>query len=433
MSNGWTDQKGRSLINFLVNCPRGTMFMKFFDAFAYIKDARLLCDLLDVFSQEVRPQHVVQVITDNATNYVVAGKMLMERHPNLFWTLYVAHCIDLMLEDIGKILFVKDIVETSKSITKFIYNHAYVLHLMRTFTNNELVCPVITSFATSVISLQSILNSMWDVKRMFLSEEWRALLYSRKPKGEATCKLVSYKESLWAGVQEVRSITKPLVKVLRLIDEDKLVMSYLYEAMDMAKESIRSYYDDKGDEGFEKQQILWEVIDERWNNTFHRLIHATGIYLNPTFSYSCGFLFDVEVMDGFFTCFQRMVPSPAERAEFSKKWRYTGWRVAHLALTWLLWIGRLKCQMHGEEAVVAEYTISKGLPFECSTKHVGPLYRLESQRLNNMIYICYNFRLWVRQLERTPDVEALSLDRIDTLLHGELRPRGLLWSRPVIG
>ena len=29
-----------------------------------------------------------------------------------------------------------------------------------------------------------------------------------------------------------------------------------------------------------------------------------------------------------------------------KKWRrYTGWQVAHLALTWLLWIGRLKCQV----------------------------------------------------------------------------------------
>jgi hypothetical protein len=61
------------------------------------------------------------------------------------------------------------------------------------------------------------------------------------------------------------------------------------------------------------------VIDERWNNTLHRLIHAAGIYLNPTFSYSCGFRFDVEVMDGFLTCVQRMVPSQQERAEISKE------------------------------------------------------------------------------------------------------------------
>lgn len=112
MLDGWTDQKGRSLIKFLVNCPMGTMFMKSVDASAHIKDAQLLCDLLDVFILEVGPKHVVQVIMDNAANYVVVGKMLMERHFILFWTLCAAHCIDLMLENIGKIHFFKDIVDS---------------------------------------------------------------------------------------------------------------------------------------------------------------------------------------------------------------------------------------------------------------------------------------------------------------------------------
>eukprot|EP00253_Pinus_taeda_P001982 PITA_01982 len=201
MSDGWPDQKGRTLINFLVSCPKGTMFIKFVDASNQIKDARTLCDLLDAFILEVGEQHVVQVITDNAANYVVVGRMLMDRHPTLFWTPCAAHCIDLMLEDIGKIPFVKDIVDSSKSITKIIYNHTFVLSLMRKFTKNkELVCPAITRFATSFISLQSLLNSMWDVKRMFLSEEWRALTMSRKPEGEAVFRLVSYQEDFWVGV-----------------------------------------------------------------------------------------------------------------------------------------------------------------------------------------------------------------------------------------
>eukprot|EP00253_Pinus_taeda_P024407 PITA_24407 len=193
MSDGWTDQKGRTLINFLVSCPKGTMFMKSIDASSHIKDAKTLCDLLDVFILEVGAEHVVQVITDNAANYVATGRMLMDKHPTLFWTPCAAPCIDLMLEDIGKIPFVKDIVDSSKSIIKFIYNHTSVLSLMRRFTKNkELVHPAITRFATNFISLQSLLNSMWDVKRMFLSEEWRALTMSHKPEGEAICGLVSY-------------------------------------------------------------------------------------------------------------------------------------------------------------------------------------------------------------------------------------------------
>jgi len=45
-------------------------------------------------------------------------------------------------------------------------------------------------------------------------------------------------------------------------------------------------------------------------NALHHLIHVARIYLNPTFSYTHGFIFDVEVMDGFLTCVQRMVPNP---------------------------------------------------------------------------------------------------------------------------
>ena len=55
MSDGWTDRKGRTLLNFLVHCPRGTFFLKSVDAFAHVKDVALLCDLLDGFIQEVGP------------------------------------------------------------------------------------------------------------------------------------------------------------------------------------------------------------------------------------------------------------------------------------------------------------------------------------------------------------------------------------------
>jgi hypothetical protein len=320
MSDGWTDGKGRTLLNFLVHCPRGTMFLKSVDASAHVKDATLLCDLLDGFIQEVGPQHVVQVITDNAANYVVAGRMLMSRYPTLFWTPCVAHCLDLMLEDMGKLDWIKETIDSARSITKFIYNHAFVLSMMRQFTGDkELVRPAITRFATSFISLRSLLNSRWELQTMFLSPEWRALSFSSKPEGQAIMRLVAYQESFWDAVNEVCTISEPLVKVLRLVDGDKPTMGYLYEAMDRAKESIRAYYVDKGDQGHERKEMIWMVIDDRWNHTLHRPIHAAGLYLNPAFSYSYGFRFDSEVMSGFFECVQRMVPSAADRLELSQQ------------------------------------------------------------------------------------------------------------------
>ena len=91
---------------------------------------------------------------------------------------------------------------------------------------------------------------------MFVSHEWDDLSLSRKLEGEAICRLVSYQESFWVGMEEVVSIREPLVKVLRLVDGDKPIMDYLYEAMDRAKESIYAYYEDKGDEGFEKRLLI---------------------------------------------------------------------------------------------------------------------------------------------------------------------------------
>jgi len=77
-------QDNKTLLNFLVHCPKGTLFIKSMNASAHIKDASLVCELLDGFVWEIGVQNVMQVITDNATNYAVVCKMLMERNHTLF-------------------------------------------------------------------------------------------------------------------------------------------------------------------------------------------------------------------------------------------------------------------------------------------------------------------------------------------------------------
>jgi len=36
-----------------------------------------------------REENVVQVIIDNGSNYVLAGKLLEEKRPHLYWTLFL--------------------------------------------------------------------------------------------------------------------------------------------------------------------------------------------------------------------------------------------------------------------------------------------------------------------------------------------------------
>ena len=97
------DGKSRTILNFLIACPKETMFLRSVDASDQEKDAQPLFRLLDEVIEEVGAQNVVQIIADNASNYVVAGRMLEEKHPTIWWNACAAHCLDLMLEDIGKI------------------------------------------------------------------------------------------------------------------------------------------------------------------------------------------------------------------------------------------------------------------------------------------------------------------------------------------
>ena len=51
--------------------------------------------------QEIGEENVVQVVTDSASAYVSAGEKLMEKRRKICWNPCAAHCIDLMLHDIG--------------------------------------------------------------------------------------------------------------------------------------------------------------------------------------------------------------------------------------------------------------------------------------------------------------------------------------------
>lgn len=74
MADGWTDKKQRTLINFLVNSPKGTFFLESVDASDYAKTGEKMFELLDRVVERVGEANVIQVVTDSASNNVLAGK-----------------------------------------------------------------------------------------------------------------------------------------------------------------------------------------------------------------------------------------------------------------------------------------------------------------------------------------------------------------------
>ncbi|CAH1412850.1 unnamed protein product [Lactuca virosa] len=243
LSDGWRDSVvQKDIINFMVNSPKGSVFVKSFDVSDVSKDADLLFHVLDKMVEEVGEKNVVQVVTDNALAYVKAGKLLEAKREHLYWTPCAAHCLDLMLEDIGK------------KVPKFT-------------KERNLHRQVVTTFATSFITLAQVHRQRHHLNTMLISTEWEKAKWSSKNQIAKKVKTYFMQDSFWRNVLYALKLTDPLVKVLRLVDGEKYrAMGYIYEAMDRVKEAIRDSFSNADD-----YKTAFQIIDQMWECQLHKL------------------------------------------------------------------------------------------------------------------------------------------------------------------
>ena len=152
MFNGWMDKKRHSICNLLVNSPEGTVLLHLMDTSDIFKTFEKVLKMLDEVMEMVREENVVQVITDNAANYKVARKKLMEKRKHLYWTTCATHCIDLMLKDFEKkVKLYQEIIAKGRKITTYIYGRTLLISILRNFTiRKDLIRLLVTRFSTAI-------------------------------------------------------------------------------------------------------------------------------------------------------------------------------------------------------------------------------------------------------------------------------------------
>ncbi|KAK9267001.1 hypothetical protein L1049_021395 [Liquidambar formosana] len=303
--DGWSDEKGRNLVNILVDCPRGTIYLHSYDISTYVGDVNALQLLISGVIEEVGVENVVQIVSYSTSGCMEAvGKLLMEKHRTVFWTVSASHCLELILEKIGLMGPVKGVLDKVKTIIKFIHSNATVLRLMRNYTNShDLAKPSKFRLAIPFLTLENMVLEKENLENMFVSFEWKTLICASSRNGKMVADLVG-DPSFWTEAGMVLNATIPLVRVLCLINEaDKPQMGYIYDTMDQAKEMIKKEFKHK------KAQYMpfWEVIDGIWNNYLYSPLHAAGYFLNPSYYYSSDFYIDSEVASGLLCCIIRMV------------------------------------------------------------------------------------------------------------------------------
>ncbi|KAK9133127.1 hypothetical protein Scep_012655 [Stephania cephalantha] len=230
MCDSWTGPTRMSIINFMIYCNGRTIFHKLIDVSDKRKNARFICEMMKTVVKEVGKENVVQIVTDNGSTFKKAREKMMKKY-NLFWTPCVAHCIDLMLKDVGTHRIVQVVVEQARQITNYSYNHHCVLTLMREKCGGDIIRPGLTRFATNYIALTSLLEEKQGLKEMFASREWKNYEHNRTTQARQIEDLVA-SSKFWDDARRIAQSTEPISKVLRLVDGDKKpIIGSLYEAI----------------------------------------------------------------------------------------------------------------------------------------------------------------------------------------------------------
>ncbi|KAL4321802.1 hypothetical protein AHAS_Ahas14G0146900 [Arachis hypogaea] len=407
----------------------GTVFLKSVDASHISKTAEALFKLLRDVVLFVGPENVVHVVTDNAANYVAAGRLLESEFPRLYWSPCAAHCINLMLQDIGKFVEVTEIVSQASMITKYIYNHCHPLYLMRQFTGGrEILRPAPTRFATNFIALQSILAQKDALRAMVTSREWTSSAYSKEAKAKKFVDQV-LDSKFWNQCTDIVKLTEPLVHVLRIVDsEDRAAMGFLYQAMYKAREDMVKR--------FQKRKRVVEpylkILDSRWDLQLKRNLHAAGYWLNPAFRFnSAEFDKHKETISGLLDVIERYAYGDAdlitkltsEKRIFKNAegdfGRQSAIRERSTVMPDQWW------ESYGCGAPNLQKLAIRVLSQTCSSSgcegnwsifehiHSKKRNRLEHQKLNDLVYVHYNLRLQQRNRMRKQSYDPICLDAFE--------------------
>ncbi|KAJ7970826.1 DUF659 domain-containing protein [Quillaja saponaria] len=437
MADSLIDQGQRTLINFLVYCPAGVVFVKSVDASDAVKHAPTLCNLFLEIVELVGPKNVVHLVTKNEANYLAAGMMLYEKYPNIYWSPCAMHCLDLILNDIATVDHVACITFRSPKVTSFLYNNMLLLAWLRKRPDwKEIVRPAVTHSATTFITLKSLHDHKHDLQALVTSTNFTGHRLSKSAAAKVVSSII-LDNKFWDDCLTTVKVAAPFIRLLRIVHSEKPSLGFVYEGICRAEKAI---------ENILKKRIYrpsTNIIWERWDKHLCHNIYTAAYFLNPALRYDEDFVENLEVMNGLLDTLKKpdicpnglkalneirlyrdrlgsfSQPSALSRAKTMRPdewWRLFGHNAPNLQQLAI----RLLSQTASSLGCERKWSFFERL-------HTKNRNRLEHQRLKDRVYVIYNLRLKNRlHHKRTNDpIDYECIDKTDFWVIEEEAPSEL--------
>jgi hypothetical protein len=170
---------------------------------------------------DVGKNNVVQVITDNGSNYKKAYRYLTNECLHITCQPCLAHTINLMLKTIDEFLDHKSVIDSAKLIARWLYNHEKLHTMMKTAIGGNLVRWNATCFGTNYLFLGSFLRRKYRFMQWMATPQLQKFGYLDFNAGKYAHACLS---SLpwWDNLKRIVESVQPLYAFLRFADQKRI-------------------------------------------------------------------------------------------------------------------------------------------------------------------------------------------------------------------
>ncbi|CAI5523154.1 unnamed protein product [Closterium sp. Naga37s-1] len=253
------------------------------------KTGRYIASLLRPIIEKVGPENVVALCMDGGSNYGAACKELMADWPYIEYVPCATHVLDLLMEDVGKITWCKDIVDRCRDMITYVRNHHFTRNYLRSRKvtggkGKQLVKPTGTRFGTNYIALSRLVQLRSTLSQLVLSEKyanWSA--GARKKLTADTFRGHVMDDAWWKNATYLVELLAIPFKVMRATDSSaKGMMGTIYDVMLQLTEDVNDKLE-AGEKILPRAVVddIGKIVRRRWDESLACAFHVVGRILNP--------------------------------------------------------------------------------------------------------------------------------------------------------
>ncbi|XP_060200771.1 uncharacterized protein LOC132629044 [Lycium barbarum] len=292
-SDGWSDVKRRPLINIMAASSGGPIFLNSINSSGIVKDGDYVANLFVKAIEGVGSENVVQVITDNASNMKLAGSIVEQSFPHIFWTPCVVHCLNLALKSMCQpseksthyknCKWMVELISQMNNLKNFVVNHDIAHSIFKKYSDLCMLRVAETRFASHIIMADRFQKVKKFLEQMVMDDEWKHYKGDKVIEAKTRdIKSLIMKDEWWDKVDFFLEFTKPILSMLRNVDLDCPSLHLIYDMWDTMTEKVKKIiFEHEGKDLLTGQSDFFDtihgILEARWNKSntpLHCMAHS---------------------------------------------------------------------------------------------------------------------------------------------------------------